>query len=102
MRFPPRFKYDCNDGFVLAGNHTVKLSELDANGHVNSAVYFDWILNYIAAEKNAEPKRISINYIAEALLNEEIEIYSRICENIIHVYAKGKNGPCFYAEIEFK
>lgn len=54
---------------------TVRASDLDMNNHVNNVSYIRWVEDY-AFENDLIFSEMSINYLAEATLGEEIEIMS--------------------------
>ncbi|MBZ0177924.1 MAG: hypothetical protein K8F36_01445 [Melioribacteraceae bacterium] len=54
----------------------VDFKSIDVNGHANNAKYLDWITDYYDSEflTNNTLQEFEINYISEAVLNDEIEI----------------------------
>jgi len=63
-------------------------NDIDLNGHLNNACYFDWIANALRPE-DAPFRRIDINYLAEVKLDNEIGI--RIARQDGQVLAEGVN-----------
>jgi len=72
---PSRMIMPPQDIFTLAGEHTVRLSETDANGHMNNTRYADMICDFIPDMNNRKVVRFTISYLAEAKLGEELKIY---------------------------
>ena len=68
-------------------------SDIDYNGHVNNARYIQWIQDLLDPEilKNAEQIRLDINYLAEVLYGETINLHF----SPITVEDSGKNSPLF-------
>ncbi|MCL1928559.1 MAG: thioesterase [Treponema sp.] len=52
-------------------------SDIDYNGHVNNARYIQWIQDLVDPEilKNAQQIRLDINYLAEVLYGETINLF---------------------------
>ena len=59
----------------LMGEHTVRYSEIDINGHMNNTNYADMLCNYIPEISNLRIKSVGINYSSEAKLNETVKVY---------------------------
>ncbi len=86
---------------ILAFNETAKHTDIDMNKHVNNAVYIRWIENCLGDIYPARIKTLKIQYIHEVKVNEEIQIFSDVSNNVHHWEAK-INGDkiCFRAEVE--
>lgn len=52
----------------------VRPSDLDMNNHVNNVSYIRWVEDFCTASR-IQFSGLEINYLAEALLNETVEIY---------------------------
>ena len=63
---------------VLAGTHKTVWSDIDNMGHVNNVKYVYWALDAIDEGVLRERllKEILVNYDAEVLLGETVELYS--------------------------
>lgn len=61
---------------VLLGKHKVEYAEIDMNQHANTSSYLDWTLNHLPQVVNGQKriKSISITFLAECTLGEEIHI----------------------------
>jgi len=56
---------------------TVKYSDIDINGHVNSISYVQWLCDLFSLDmyKSRRIKRLEMNYINETFWGEDIQIY---------------------------
>jgi medium-chain acyl-[acyl-carrier-protein] hydrolase len=56
----------------------VRFSDIDVNRHVGSARYLQWIMDSHSHERleNAGPQAIDLNYLTEAMLDDEVRVYS--------------------------
>ncbi len=84
--FRPRKDYTVgfSAGKVNAGNdmtilksHQVEQSDLDRNNHVNNTNYTRWILEALSYTKELTPKEYEVNFLAEALLVDEITLLGK-------------------------
>jgi len=59
------------------GEHRVAYSDIDANQHVNNAMYIEWAMDVIPEEiVNSKPvSEVSINFIKEAVPGEVVDLY---------------------------
>ncbi len=55
-------------------SHVVEQSDLDRNNHVNNTNYIRWILEAISNAKDLTPREYEVNFLAEALIGDEITI----------------------------
>lgn len=69
-------KLNFNFDTELLRNTKVDFKSIDINGHANNAKYLDWITDYYDSEFLTDNtlRQFEINYISEAVLNDEIEI----------------------------
>jgi len=81
---PARLYLPSQDCFVLAGEHTVRLSHTDANGHMNNTRYADMLCDFIPDMQSRRALRITITYQKEAKLGEELKIHR--CETEYGVF----------------
>jgi acyl-ACP thioesterase len=58
--------------------HRVVVSDIDMNQHVNSMKYLQWAIDTLSLDDimNTTIKRLDINYLREALYNQNIGVYS--------------------------
>jgi len=81
----------------------VHFSDLDVNQHVNNATYVKWCLDALPMKrvKNCPVQSIEINYLAELLGGETIEIgyLQEGAKYLIAIYNKATNRPVCVAEI---
>lgn len=66
------------EGMEMKSSIIVKNSDLDMNNHVNNTKYSQWILDTIPIEyhRNFVVKEFDMNFISEARLGDEIDIFS--------------------------
>jgi len=71
------------DGVRIAG-FPVLYSDIDVNGHVNSACYLRWMVDAHPHPflRTREPDVIELSFLAEALTDDHVEVYSRDREGI--------------------
>ena len=57
---------------------TVKYSDIDINGHVNSISYVQWLCDLFSLDmyKRKRIKRLEMNYINETFWGEDVQIYA--------------------------
>ena len=63
--------------------HKVVVSDIDMNQHVNSMKYLQWAIDTLSLDEimNKKISRLNINYLREALYNQNIAIYSKTKED---------------------
>jgi acyl-ACP thioesterase len=87
----------------LLGKRTVRITDLDENGHVYNAVYSDMACDFLPVERyEKDIDNFRINYISEAVLGDEIEImgYSEEKRNVI--VGMNNDKKCFECEFIWK
>ena len=91
----------------LAGSHKVVWSDIDTMAHVNNVRYVCWALDAVSQEtlQKYPLKEIIVNYDAEVLLDEEVQLY-RVIQNMdegITVYIQGRveDKPKFCVKLIF-
>jgi acyl-ACP thioesterase len=59
-----------------AATFRVRYHDLDLNGHLTSSRYLDWVLDSFPGElhRDHELRGLTVNYLAEALLDEELRV----------------------------
>ncbi len=67
-------KLNTPDGMILLKSHVVEQRDLDSNNHVNNTNYARWILETMPAAEWSEIREYEINFLAEALLGDPIEL----------------------------
>jgi len=81
------------------GEHVVKISDLDANGHVYNANYADIAANFLPEDfYEGDISDFRINFINEATLGEKIEILRELSPNRAVVAGNIGGRPCFETE----
>ena len=91
------------DNEVQVGEHQVKMSDLDANGHVYNANYADIAMNLLPPEVyDRDVENFKINFVNEAKLGDTIKVYSEISGSIAKIIGKLPDRICFETEIMFK
>ncbi len=61
-----------------AASFRVHFSDIDVNGHVNSARYLQWMIDSHSQKylEEKEMKAVEISFLSEAMANDEIAVYS--------------------------
>ncbi len=92
MNKPKRIDYKEDGNIALT--HRVVVSDIDMNQHVNSMKYLQWAIDTLSLEKimNSTIKRLDINYLKEALYNQNIEIYRTDIDNQKHFELRNEEG----------
>lgn len=91
--------------FPKTAEHTVLLTELDNNQHMNNRYYGDLLVNYAPQEFLGRPiVSADISYVHEAYLGETISIHAaRISDDTYAMYGDLENGKrCFDAQARVK
>ncbi|MFD2202040.1 acyl-[acyl-carrier-protein] thioesterase [Shivajiella indica] len=86
---------------TIGKSFSVNYSDLDMNNHVNNVSYIRWIEDF-CFEKGIYLDEMLINYIAEALIGEEIEIYFNQGEKETILSGQCNHGQIFLAKIKQK
>lgn len=76
MNKPKRVDYRGEDAPTYI--HKVVVSDIDMNQHVNSMKYLQWAIDTLSLNEimNKKINRLDINYLKEALYNQNIAIYN--------------------------
>ena len=92
MNKPKRVDYKGDDEPTY--KHKVVVSDIDMNQHVNSMKYLQWAIDTLSLEEvmNSTIKRLDINYLKEALYNQNIEIYRTDIDNQKHFELRNEEG----------
>ncbi len=92
MNKPKRVDYKGDDEPTY--KHKVVVSDIDMNQHVNSMKYLQWAIDTLLLEEtmNSTIKRLDINYLKEALYNQNIEIYRTDIDNQKHFELRNEEG----------
>lgn len=90
------------EGAALLGTRPIRYSDLDANRHVNNAIYGDIVCDFLPASRlDSHPiRRATLLYEHEAQLGDELQIRGGPTGENVWYLAGHKNGErCFAAEI---
>ncbi len=92
MDKPKRVDYKGENGATLA--HRVVVSDIDMNQHVNSMKYLQWAIDTLSLNDimNTTIKRLDINYLREALYDQNIQIHCETIENIRKFELRNEKG----------
>ena len=100
----PPLKLNTINGGETFTNKSV-YSDIDLNKHVTATRYIDWMMDTFSLDfhKNNFPKKFSVNYLKETMLNETIIITKNQKDNICDFEGKNSsnNLPSFRARIDF-
>jgi len=85
----------------LAGRRPVRYSDLDPNGHVNNAAYFDIICDMLPLEalRRAAPRRVCLYYDHEALPGQDLCLYQAEANGEYHLMGEQGEHRCFEARV---
>ncbi|MDR2516926.1 MAG: acyl-ACP thioesterase [Spirochaetaceae bacterium] len=69
---------EARDGLAKTAERTARYSDIDFNGHMNNTRYISWLQDLAPPEllENAARLRLDVNYLAEVMPGECIELYS--------------------------
>lgn len=96
----PRLKMFGNGESV--GTHTVTLSQLDFNGHLNNTRYADIAFDHLPADTVGRMTGFSIAFQHEAKCGDTLTLSRTQTENTILLAAQNGEKTCFLAEIRIK
>lgn len=87
----------------FAGKREIRISDLDANGHVYNAVYADIAIDFLDLDcYNMDIENFRINYITEAKLGSIIDIYISYEGKKAFVIGQIDEKTCFETEFIYK
>ena len=92
MDKPKRVDYKGDGDAILT--HRVVVSDIDMNQHVNSMKYLQWAIDTLSLDDimNTTIKRLDINYLREALYDQNIQIHCEMVENIRKFELRNEEG----------
>ncbi len=107
----PEFEHSCPDPEKwkfpeigeACGEHIVRLSELDFNGHLNNTRYADILFDYLPMDTIGRMKGFSITFSHEAKLGDRL-VLSQATDDRGNRLVMAKNGEdtCFTAQVRFE
>lgn len=98
---PPE-KIKCDD-LKLIGSREIRISDIDANGHVYNAVYSDIAVDFLGInEYSGDVDNFRINFINEARLDDVINIYISYGGKRAVISGMCEEKKCFETEFLFK
>ncbi|MGN0729630.1 acyl-[acyl-carrier-protein] thioesterase [Treponema sp.] len=84
----------------LWGTRTIKFSDLDANGHTNNARYAAFIEDTLPCQLQfKKPREFKINFAKEAMLNDTIEIFGALENDMATLAGKIPGSLSFEAQL---
>ncbi len=85
---------------VSLGQTTVTRSQIDANGHLNNAIYGDIATDFLTVEEYEKGiSEVYVNYSHEAYLGETIDVMRDNSDSDITLVARVGERPCFECKI---
>lgn len=90
------------DGMPILGIRPIKYSDIDANGHVNNAVYGRIVDDFLPKNLRRSPEALFIDFKSEVKLGENLEIRGEPSENGYSIQGISEASFCFGAELVFK
>lgn len=95
-------KIKCDD-LKLIGSRDIRISDIDANGHVYNAVYSDIAVDFLGLNEYAsDVDNFRINFINEAKLGDVINIYISYGGKRAVITGMCEEKKCFETEFLFK
>lgn len=89
------------EGGEPCGEHTVTLSQLDFNGHLNNTRYADIVFDYLPADTAEHMTGFSIAFVHEAKLNDMLALTRVRDENGDYMMtAQNGDATCFTAKVK--
>lgn len=100
VSLPDPSKLSLPDGMAYTATRHILYSDIDYNGHLNNTVYADFLCDYMPEQaKNKEIAQFSISFIAEALENDDIQIFTALENDTVWYQGKTDRGICFEAQV---
>ena len=99
---PDPVKWKQPDDMKPAGDHVVRWSEVDWNGHLNNTIYANYLCDYLPG--GMKGKRItgfSIAFVKEAVEGETLHMTAAEREGEAFVTGAHDRGVCFDARLSF-
>lgn len=85
---------------VCAFTHTVRLSDIDRNGHMNNVRYVDLIYDALTEEEAfSGVKKLQVNYLHERMLADTLCVKREDKSGKILISAYGDGKCCFSSEL---
>ncbi len=81
------------------GSHIVKLNDLDHNGHMNNSKYVEMVYNIVGKTASLNYPMIQIDFLHEALLGNEIKVYTFNQDNKIYYVGYVEDNVSFILEL---
>ncbi len=89
--------------YANSKNRMVKPEEIDYNGHLNNACYFDWTMDLPDESYRAThmPRYIWIEYTKELREGQSAQMKYDMCCNIMYVQGESEGTSSFRMKVEF-
>lgn len=84
---------------IPCGTHTVALSQLDFNGHLNNTRYADIVFDHLPADTVARMSGFSIAFQHEAKCGDVLTLTRTDTDEGILLAAQNGDDPCFLAQV---
>lgn len=90
------------EGMTSIGEHTVRWSEIDFNGHLNNTRYADIVCDYAPGGLNGRRiTGLTIGYHREARAGQTLALEATDDGTAIWMQGSRENGPCFDARMTY-
>ena len=99
---PDPAKWKQPDDMKPAGDHVVRWSEVDWNGHLNNTIYANYLCDYLPGGMRG--KRLtgfSIAFVKEAVEGETLHMTAALRDGEAFVTGAHTRGVCFDARLSF-
>lgn len=87
-------------GLPLLGERRVYHSDLDANGHMNNAVYGDIVSDFLPSEVRRSAKQVQINYLGETPEGDTLKIFGEKQGSRFFLRGENAQGLSFTASAD--
>ena len=99
---PDPVKWKQPDDMKPAGDHVVRWSEVDWNGHLNNTIYANYLCDYLpGGMKGKRLTGFSIAFVKEAVEGETLHMTAAEREGEAFVTGAHDRGVCFDARLSF-
>lgn len=92
LDMPTRFRIPSDVQLTLVGERLVEYADCDLNGHMNNTRYPDILCSYIAPMKGVRASKMSISFVSEAPLGENLKIYCGVLDDVYYLRTIREDG----------
>ena len=93
-------RFTVPEGLPLLGERKVYHSDLDANGHMNNAVYGDIVSDFLPPEEREHAVQVQINYLGETPEGDTLKVFGEKQGSRFFLRGENAQGLSFTASAE--